>query len=119
MTSGSAPGFPSIRRLLALMACATAMASAGAQQPPAALSGPSVIKVAEPATVHGNGLPANTAVTVVVTAPGGAKASFGAVTDPQGRVAHRVAAHASGRWEVAVHSSAGALLAKTTINFLP
>ncbi|WP_137732455.1 hypothetical protein [Pseudaquabacterium pictum] len=107
------------RRALALVLLAAAAATAGAQTPAAVLAGPSVIKLAETATVSGNGLPANSAVTVVVTAPGGAKASFGAVTDPQGRVSHRVAANASGRWEVAVHSSAGAELARTTINFLP
>lgn len=107
------------RRMLALVLYATAAASVGAQAPAAMLAGPSVIKLAETATVSGNGLPASSAVTVVVTAPGGAQASFGAVTDQQGRLSHRVAAQAAGRWEVAVHSTSGALLAKTTINFMP
>lgn len=107
------------RHLVALVLCAAIAAPVAAQSPRAMLAGPSVIKLAEAATVNGHGLPANSAVTVVVTAPGGAKASFGAVTDNQGRLSHRVAAQVSGRWEVAVLSTGGAELAKTSVNFLP
>ena len=60
-----------------------------------------------------------TVVTVMVIAPGGAKASFGAVTDDKGRLQHRVGANASGRWEVVVLDSGGRQLATTAINFLP
>ncbi len=90
-----------------------------AQKQPASLGGPSVIKVSEVATVSGSGLPINAAVTVVVTAPGGANASFGAVTDAEGRLEHRVAATAAGRWKVAVLDSGGRQLAVTRISFLP
>lgn len=83
------------------------------------LGGPSVLKVEEAATVSGTGLPANTAVTVVVVAPGGAKSSFSAVTDAKGRVDHRLAANASGRWEVLVLNTGGRELARTAIQFLP
>lgn len=106
-------------RVGALVLCVGTALPASAQRQTPVLGGPSVIKVTEAATVSGSGLPANSAVTVVVVAPSGAKASFGAVTDDQGRVSHRLAANATGRWEVAVQDSGGQQLAKTAINFLP
>lgn len=90
-----------------------------AQNQPPVLGGPSVIKVQEVATVSGSGLSANTAVTVLVVAPGGAKAAYGAVTNDKGRLEHRVSANASGRWEVLLLDSGGRQLAATAINFMP
>jgi len=104
--------------LLVLATGTTALPALAQNQTPV-LGGPSVLQVREVATVNGSGLPANTAVTVMVIAPGGAKASFGAVTDDKGRLQHRVGANASGRWEVVLLDSGGRQLATTAVNFLP
>ncbi len=90
-----------------------------AQNQAPVLGGPSVIKVQEVATVSGNGLPANTAVTVLVVAPSGAKAAYSAVTNDKGRLEYRVIANASGRWGVFLLDSGGRQLAATAINFMP
>jgi len=101
------------------LAISTAATPALAQNQAPVLGGPSVIKVQEVATVSGSGLPANTAVTVLVVAPSGAKGSYSAVTTDKGRLEYRVSANASGRWEVVLLDSGGRQLASTAINFLP
>lgn len=93
--------------------------AAGAWAGAPVLSGPSIAKASAPAQFQGQGFAANTAVTVMVKAPGGASAGYSAVTGAKGELAYTLVATQTGAHTVTVTDSGGRALATATVAVLP
>jgi hypothetical protein len=81
------------------------------------LGGPSVLRVADQARMTGANFPANTSVTVFVTAPDGAKAGFGKMVDGDGSLSYSFVGARPGAYVVTVADSGGRVLATTRVHF--
>lgn len=79
----------------------------------ASFAGPSVMRLNQSAEFNGGGFAANSAVSISVTAPGGAEAHFSTVVGANGKLVYQVAAKSPGVHIVKVLSSAGRTLATT------
>lgn len=93
------------RRGAAGLAAAALAASAWAAAP--YFSGPSLLKVAQPASFAGKGFEPNAALTIVITPPQGAAASHGAVAGPDGTLTHVVKPSVAGVHGLAVNDTGG------------
>lgn len=78
----------------------------------ASIAGPSVVRQAQTAVFTGSGFAANAALSIAVTAPGGAESVFSAVSGADGTLRHTLSTGASGMHRLRVLDSAGRELAK-------
>jgi hypothetical protein len=99
-----------------VVAVALSLPLLAAAQAGPSFAGPSVTKVSDTAVFCGSGYPATAAVSITVTLPGGAEATYGAVAGPDGKLSYSVAASTAGVYVVKVLSSSGSTL--STVNFL-
>ena len=99
-----------------VVAVALSLPLLAAAQAGPTFSGPSVAKVSEAAVFSGSGYAANAAVSITVTQPGGAEATYGAVAGPDGKLSYSVPASTAGVYVVKVLSSSGTTL--STVNFI-
>lgn len=83
------------------------------------LSGPSTAKAAQEITMNGAGLAPNSAVSVVVRAPGLPDAYFGAVVGSDGNLAYRYVPRTPGQHVLKVVDTAGKELASALVMVAP
>ena len=96
------------RPVVAMAACLPLLAMAAPS-----LTGPSMAKVSEAAVFSGNGYLANSAISVLVTEPGGSEAQYSAVIAADGTLSYRVAPARPGVHTLKVLDSGGATLTTT------
>lgn len=77
-----------------------------------ALSGPSVVSLAQPVKFSGSGFSPNSAVTFAVRAPDGAEAHFSALVGADGSLSYSLVASQQGRYSLRVLNTAGAALSE-------
>ena len=104
------------RRLL--LASILAPLALSAQAAPS-FAGPSIGHASQPADFVGRGFQPNAAVSVSVTAPGGAEAVYGAVVDAKGVLRYRLTAAQPGTYQLKVLDTGGRMLRETRVNVLP
>lgn len=109
----------SMRSRLAFATAAASLAAGLALAQAPSFSGPSIARVSESATFRGGALPPNAALTVFVTAPGGATAGYGAVADSSGALQYVFAASETGTYTLALADSGGRTLASAVIAVMP
>lgn len=95
--------------------CVPLLASAQPSNP--MLSGPSVLRVSDTATLTGHRFAPGTSVTVMVQAPDGSSAGYGAMVSGDGSLRYAFAGAAVGAYSVTITDSTGKVLAKTQVNF--
>lgn len=107
----SAPGL--VRRApgLSKSLCVGLILLAASSAYAASFAGPSVMRLNESAEFNGGGFAANSAVSISVTAPGGAEAHFSTVVGANGKLVYQVAAKTPGVHTVKVLNSSGRTLA--------
>ncbi len=86
---------------------------------PVTLNGPSIATVAQPVQFTVRGLPANAAVSVAVTTPGGQESHHGAVAKPDGTLDHALHTAAPGLHRLRVLDSGGRELAAGVVHVRP
>ncbi len=102
----------SIARPLAVVLVALPL-WATAQSGPS-IAGPSMVRASQVAVFVGRGFTANGALSVSITAPGGAETVYGTVAGADGTLSHPVAPRAAGAHTLKVLDPAGKVLAKVT-----
>lgn len=79
-------------------------------------SGPSIAKANTAVTLSGGNFQPNSSVTLMVRAPGGQEAGYGAVVDPTGKVIYRITPTQAGAYTVTVTATSGQVLASATFH---
>jgi hypothetical protein len=109
----------SLRLRVVGVAAVSAVAAGLVWAQTASFSGPSITRVAEPATFNGGALPPNAALTVFVTAPGGSTSGFGVVSSAAGSLQYDFSANQLGTYTLTLTDSGGRALASAIIAVLP
>ena len=99
------------------LALSASMTPARAEAP--SFSGPSMARPSAPTMFSGRGFAANAAVTVMVQAPSGAAAGFGAVTQADGSFSYTLVPDQAGAYTLTVTNSAGKALTKAVVAVVP
>lgn len=110
---------PHCARLLIVSALMAAPLTSGAQANKPSFAGPSTARAAQAATFNGSGFAPNSAVSVSVTAAGGAEAHFGAVVRADGSLSHTLVPSVAGPHTLKVLDSSGKVLVTTFFHATP
>ncbi len=103
-------------RLAAMAAAALVSLPLWAQAPARpTFAGPSMVRASDVAVFSGRGYAANGALSISVTAPGGAEAVFGTVAGDDGTLTTRVAPRGTGAHTVKVLDAGGRVLARVVL----
>jgi hypothetical protein len=79
------------------------------------LSGPSIAKSREAITLDGGSFTPGQALSVVITAPSGNQAIYGAVADAEGKLSYQFTPTETGIYEVRVMSATSKVAARTPL----